>query len=372
MKSGENSIIYVTKDRERADGMPENEGYSIVAGDGTLDTLEVLEKSGLPAGSSIVVFKNTKQIEELAHSKKWKLLNPSAELAEKIENKITQVGWLGNLAELLPPHHITLVKKISAGTSGVLQWAHGHTGGSTIHLTKDSEIQNLQTKFPEREARITTYIKGPMFTANIVVAKNAILIGNVSYQITGLPPFTDNIFSTVGNDWSVPPTILTDKQLEEFNNIAQLVAKKIQSEGWRGLFGIDVVYDEERDKLFLIEINARQPASTTYESQLQMKAREQGVLGITTFEAHIAALTDSPITSPIIEINDGAQIIQRVTAVPHVVDEKGLEKAGYKTITYKNLDLNSDLIRIQSARGIMEAHNKFNSRGKEIVSMISF
>jgi hypothetical protein len=116
-KIEQNPVVYVTKDKERAEGMPENENYKIVAGDGSMGTLEVLRLANLPEGTRALVFKNTKQIEELAREKSLKLLNPSAELAEKIENKITQVSWLGDLAELLPPHHITLVKKIVRDTS---------------------------------------------------------------------------------------------------------------------------------------------------------------------------------------------------------------------------------------------------------------
>jgi predicted ATP-grasp superfamily ATP-dependent carboligase len=374
MKPLKNPVVYITKDKERAEGMPENEMYSIVTGDGSMDTLELLSAAELPKGTNVLVFKNTKQIEEMAEAKGLNLLNPSAELAEKIENKITQVSLLGDLAEILPPHHITLVKKITKETSGVVQWAHSHTGGGTIHIQKESDLKNIQDKFPEREARVTTFIKGPMFTANVVVAPDQILIGNISYQITGLAPFTDNPFSTIGNDWSIPFTILTEKHLEDFAAMTTRVGEKLRNEGWKGLFGIDIVYDEERDQLFLIEINARQAASTTYESQLQEKARALGVPGITTFEAHLAALTDSPITEPLIVINDGAQIIQRVTANIKKVDVEKTDKiknAGYKVITYKNKKPNADLVRIQSDRGIMETHNKFNTRGKLIEELLN-
>ncbi len=359
-------IIYVTKDRERAEGMPENKGYSIVSGTGE-DTLEILKNSSIERGARILVFKNTIQTEEVAKEKGWKLLNPSAGLAEKIENKITQVAWLGELASLLPPHSIAKTKDITfKNIPLVLQWAHSHTGDGTFLITKEGELKDIQIKFPDREARVTEYIQGPMFTANIVVAKDRILIGNMSYQITGLPPFTDNPFSTIGNDWSLPHSILTEAQLARFAEIANLIGKKMQDDGWKGLFGIDVIYDEHRDKLFLIEINARQPASTTYESQLQTKARGKGVPGITTFEAHLAALTDTPNTAPLVEINDGAQIIQRMTKKIKTIDGQGLENVGYKIISYKNTKLNSDLLRIQSERGIMETHGKFNKRGKEI------
>ncbi len=359
-----NSIIYITKDRERAEGMLESSTYSILSGDGSSDTLELLSGVKNIGESSILVFKNTKQIEEIAKKNNWNLLNPSAELAEKIENKITQVEWLGELARLLPPHSVMLTKDIK-NIPCVVQWAHSHTGEGTLHIQNENSLKEIQARFPDREARVTEYIKGPMFTVNIVVAKDKILVGNISYQITGLAPFTDNPFSTIGNDWSVPPTILTESHLVDFHNISSLIGKKLQDDGWKGLFGIDVIYDEERDKLFLIEINARQPASTTYESQLQMKAREKGVAGMTTFEAHLSALTDKDVDSLIV-INDGAQIIQRVTASVKKINTESLQKAGYKVMEYKNTKLNSDLVRIQSERGIMETHNKFNGRGKEI------
>jgi predicted ATP-grasp superfamily ATP-dependent carboligase len=214
--------------------------------------------------------------------------NPGVVLSEKVENKISQVEWLGELDSFLPSHRIVEVKDIEWNkTPFVLQWSHGHTGDGTILIKDESELNALKEKFPYREARITDFINGPMFTVNIVVTKTVILLGNISYQITGMLPFTTNSFSTIGNDWSLPHTILTDTQLKNFESIAEKVAQKMQKEGWLGLFGIDVIYDQERDSLHLIEINARQPASTTFESELQNNVRIHGVGGITTFEAHL-------------------------------------------------------------------------------------
>lgn len=366
----ENPVIYITKDRERAEGMPEGQGYSIISGNGNQDTLELIKSSDISPGSKILVFKNSMQIEDAAKEKALQLLNPSAALAEKIENKITQVEWLGTLAEFLPEHHLVITKKITIEKPFILQWAHSHTGGGTLHIQKENELGNIQKQFPDREARVTKYIKGPMFTMNIVATKEMILLGNISYQITGIAPFTENPMSTIGNDWSVPQSILTEAHIVKFKSMANQIAKKMQNDGWRGLFGIDVIYDEERDDLFLIEINARQPASTTFESQLQAEAREKGVSGITIFEAHLLALLDMPINSEIIEINDGAQIIQRVTEKVKNVDMEKLLDAGYNLIEYNNTKVNSDLFRIQSRKGIMEAHNKFNARGKEIEALV--
>ncbi len=395
------SIIYVTKEIERALGIEPIGDYYIITNKTKysisiheqypnniwlidkgeiLDTFELLMLPEVQEiiskhNASILVFKNTIHIESLCSEKKWKLLNPSSELSEKIENKISQTKWLGDLSSLLPPHNITLVKNIGIDILDqkkviIIQWSHGHTGNGTLLISNNDELETLKEKFPHREAKITDYIKGPMFTVNIVVTHNIILLGNISYQITGMMPFTDNPFSTIGNDWAVTHTILSENHIKKIENIGEIIGQKMQSENWRGLFGIDIIYDEERDELKLIEINARQPASTTYESHLQSKSKIHGVQGITTFEAHINALIEKSVPVSLIEINDGAQILQRVTKNTKKIDIEKLVTAGYKVIEYSNTKENADLLRIQSERGIMETHNKFNNRGKEIISLI--
>ncbi len=432
------TVIYVTRDIERAlgtmpgkiklDGMivdyfivanktpyaseiharyPEH--VFLVQSPHLLDTYDILvdphvdEFISRKKNAGLIVFKNTSRIEDYCAKKKWNLLNPSAALAEKIENKITQVEWLSDLARFLPSHEIVKVSDIKWGAFNtnkepfIIQWAHSHTGDGTALVRNEKELALITDKFPQREARISAFIKGPMFTANICVApahkkvaqktSTNIFIGNISYQITGVLPFTDNPFSTIGNDWSVSHSILSPEKIDEFNTIARAIGQKMSESGWRGLFGIDCIYDEERDSIHLIEINARQPASTTYESQLQETFRnlsEHQIFSknLTAFEGHLASLLGETIDQDsltLLEINDGAQIIQRLTESATIVIEspekiiiavEALHTEGFDVIEYANTKANSDLLRIQSKRGIMEAHLKFNTRGKKIVDIL--
>ena len=83
------------------------------------------------------------------------------------------------------------------------------------------------------------------------------------------------------------------------------------ADGWKGLFGIDVVFDPQARKAYLIEVNARQPGSTTYESKLQ-------VTSPTTFEAHLLALIEQPIDQAITPVLSGAQLIDRRVEPPTI------------------------------------------------------
>lgn len=392
-------ITYITRDIERALGMPPSAEYSIVTNRtpygeklkkqypdfitlldspdsrslGTGALLEHPETAKIiPANSDILVFKNTERIEPIATAKGWHLINPKASLSETVENKISQVEWLGELGKKYLPHHVIMIAKNLAWTGQpfILQWAHGHTGDGTVLINSINDLRSLQQKFPNRVTRRTTYVRGPSFTVNVVVAANKILVGNISYQITGLPPFTDNAFTTIGNDWGLTHKLLNDAEIEYIETMATDIGKKLNIAGWRGLFGIDVIRDDEHNIIRLIEINARQPASTSFESFLQNENRKAGVVGLTTFEAHLKALLNEPIEQPIIPLNDGAQIVQRVTRNVRDVGEDvvgSFELNGYNVITYPNTQYNTDLIRIQSTKSIMETHGQFNEKGKGIV-----
>ncbi len=392
-------VVYVTRDIERAIGIHDYKNYYIITNHTPfaksmakhssniiivknkklLSTHELLEqpsvkkfinKLKLPA---IVVFKNTSPIEKICAVNGWKLLNPPAELSGMVEQKISQIKWLGTLAKYLPPHELKLCKDLKwKNEKFIVQFNFAHTGGGTILIESEKQIQELAKQFPNREIRVSKFISGPIFTNNNVVWDKEVLIGNINYQITGLPPFTDLPFATIGNDWTLPRKLLSNKQIKQYKKMAEDIGKKLAKDGWKGLFGIDVVSEEKTGKLYLIEINARQPASTTYESQLQRKATSyklQATSLLTTFEAHLAALLElrTP-NSELRTITDGAQIIQRVTPTSYKLQPTSFTQ--FTLIPYTNTAPGSDLLRIQSKQGIMAEHNKFNDIGKEILNKI--
>jgi hypothetical protein len=396
-------IIYVTREIERALGMEPGDNYLIAAdrtpyaetiqnqfGDhvllidspaekpfGTGDLLkdERVKKLVSDNGGNVLVFKNTPRIEPFATANGWTLLNPKAALGEQVENKLTQIEWLGAIGkEYLPEHRLQTTRFIKwNGQPFIVQWGHGHTGSGTMLISSAADLSAIQARFPERMARVSAYVRGPSFTVNAVVASDKIMISSISYQITGLPPFTDNAFTTIGNDWAVANKILSADDMEVIESITRKIGVKLNVNGWRGLFGVDVIRDEKTGKICLIEINARQTASIPFESFLQKKARLGGAKGLTTFEAHLKALLGEKIDQELISIKDGAQIIQRVIKNARLMPSdiaKKLESAGFQVVSYVNSKEGEDLIRIQSMGGIMDGHEKFNEKGSGILKIL--
>ncbi len=144
------------------------------------------------------MFKPTVRIEEFCAKKDWQLLNPPTALAEKIENKITQAEWLGELAELLPSFKIAPTKEIKwEKKTIVLQWAHAHTGHGTIVINDAATLAASQKKFPDRPAKASEFIKGPTFTVSVGGSTRATLVQDkykgypCTRQIQGLPLYNN-------------------------------------------------------------------------------------------------------------------------------------------------------------------------------------
>ncbi len=387
-------LFYITRDIERALGLSvDNEGYFIISNSTPfskqiallhpnvllveesqlLDTHELLQKQSVQdfitqnsnnMKPNILVFKNTSIIEKICTENNWNLLNPSAKLSQMIEEKITQVEWLGSLTKYLPPHKIQIAHDVVYdGMPFILQFNRAHTGLGTMMISSTEQLAEIQNKFPDRPVRITQFIDGAMLTSNNVVCPDKVLVGNISYQITGTPPFTDNPFTTIGNDWALPHVLLNDELKAQYHTIATEIGNKLRESGWKGLFGIDVILDTAENKLYLIEINARQPASTTYESILQEKN--------TTFAAHLSALTDTP-SNELTQITTGAQIIVRNGELMQDKTQdtiiQNLKNLNFdlNIIPYTNTDPGSDWIRIQTTQSLFTEHNKLNELGEKI------
>lgn len=396
-----NPVIYVTRDIERALGIdPDTEGYFIISnnsefakqvakgkdnillmtGGKILSTAELLNNDSAKnfinkiKNASVLVFKNTKQVESICSQNKWKILNPPAEISNKIEEKISQVKIFSSLNDLFLNYTIYKCRDIKwTGKKFILQFNYGHTGSGTLLIDSEEKLNGIKEKFAERDARISDFVEGPLFTSNNVLSGNDLIIGNVSYQITGLKYFADRAYSTVGNDWGLAQKLLTPTSLEYFKLIAKSTADELKKLNWKGLFGVDVILDKNSKKMYLIEVNARQPASTTFESKLQKKAEKNG---INIFEAHLAGLLDINLSmEKLTPITNGSQLIKRVVrdedlSIKLVNIISNLKRNNLEVIRYNNKNIGSELLRIQSRESIMKNHNELSPVGKRILSII--
>ena len=81
----EHPVTYVTRDHERAEGLPAStqggaegtKGYSIVS-DSNKSTRELVDEFVNDNKSSIVIFKPSRHVEDVCRERGWQSLNPRA------------------------------------------------------------------------------------------------------------------------------------------------------------------------------------------------------------------------------------------------------------------------------------------------------
>ena len=369
----EHPVTYVTRQRERAEALPEDTPGYFVFADPNKSTREILASEKFRSHqernpSDILVFKSNKQEEELIRNMGWKILNPNAELAEKVEAKISQTRWLGDLVRYLPPHAIRSCKDLRYdGKPSIVQFNHGHSGLGTTLLDREAKAVELATKFPARLVRITKFIKGAVYTNNNVVVNDRVLVGNLSYQITGLIPLTSNSFATVGNDFGLGAQ-LGEKERNTICDITRAVGEKLTQSGWQGCFGTDFIIEDETKVVYLIEVNARQTASVVFESKLQKLSNPRG---LTTFEAHLKALVNLPVEGELVKVSEGSRFLQRLTdrVLPLNVAKK-LNEFGFETIVFNPETDGDDLLHICSAGNLMQAPGQPSELGRQVLETL--
>jgi len=237
---------------------------------------------------NVIFFKIAPNIERTCQGLGYNILNTTSDLNRKFELKISQFEALKDSNVNFPATKICILGECEyedliteLGESIVLQYDRGHTGTSTIFIQNKVQLDAEKEKFPKRMVRISKKIEGDAWTINACVTRFGIAYGGLSYQITGIPEITSQPGGTVGNDWTLSCR-LESESINQIEDITNAVGEKMRASGFKGLFGLDFVVDEE-GKVFLIEVNARQPASTGMHTKLMLSA---GIIPLQAF--HIA------------------------------------------------------------------------------------
>lgn len=232
-------------------------------------------KQNTPEDSTpyIMLFKPSPRIEKLATQLGYRVLNPESRLNRLFENKISQYNILSKIGLNFPKTLIgkldgfdypTITKQLSSQL--VIQFNRGHTGDSTYFISTEAEFNNLKQTFPFRLCRIAQKIDGEAWTINCCTTKFGTIAHGLSYQITGVEDLTTQKGGTVGNDWS-RSIALTEQVREKIKEVCVKTGDEMYKAGFKGMFGIDLIIDPHH-AVYIIEVNARQPASTSTHAKL--------------------------------------------------------------------------------------------------------
>jgi len=197
------------------------------------------------------------------------------DINKRFELKISQYNSLKTLNSCFPKTIISTLNdttysklKNKLGEKMVIQYNRGHTGNNTFFIENDKDFAKQKKKFRNRLARIAQFVEGDVYTLNACITRFGIIYGGISYQITGVEGLTSKKGGTIGNDWKYPEKI-PPKNVKKMKEILLKLEKEMLSSGYRGMLGVDFIITPKQ-KIYLIEINARQPASTPMHTKLML------------------------------------------------------------------------------------------------------
>jgi hypothetical protein len=236
-------------------------------------TIEYINQISSNSGHQVAIipFKPSAKIDLICKKNKWINISNPAPLNRFFEDKIkfyqlcleNNLPVIDSLIGSVNPHFLSQAEK-KFGLPLVLQTHFGWAGNST-HL-----VSNIKTIFQivakNTIAKISPFLTGYSLLNNCCLTKDGLIQSPPALQYTGLKPFTNNPFATVGRQWpcQAPPKIIS-----QVKTITNDFAKILSKYHFYGFFGLDFFVYQQR--VYLLECNPRLTASFAFYTDIELK-----------------------------------------------------------------------------------------------------
>lgn len=146
------------------------------------------------------------------------------------------------------------------GPSLVARLRTGASGGGTFLIRNAYDLSSLCARYSEQLLTLSPYIPGPSFNVNAFIGKN-VHVAPPSVQLIGEEPLGSSQFIYCGNDFSAMSNLPESCQRSIMDTTAR-IGGELMKAGYRGIFGVDLIYHEESNTVYALEINPRFQGST--------------------------------------------------------------------------------------------------------------
>lgn len=239
--------------------------------------------------ANVLVFKPSTMIEKACRKNNWKLFNNLYQDSEKFENKLNFYKIARSLGLLIPRTEILNVDKIPYESlrknygNFVIQLGRGFAGSTTSIIKNEENYLKFKKGNKSDQVKVSEFINGLPLTVNACATKFGTVIGAPCYQITGEKICTNSSGTTCGNDWE----IFNKKLKVTYRSIAEItrsVGDYLSTAGYKGVFGLDLIFEPVTGKIYLIECNPRLVASMPMATKLEIQAGKIPLLALHILE----------------------------------------------------------------------------------------
>ena len=263
----------------------------------------------------LLPYKSSLEMVSTCQKNDWQLAVNPPDLGKKsLDNKVKFQRILEEIGVLCPPGEIvvfgqldfdSLAKKynlpfviqypLSGGGKGTFFIKTGEdlreARKSLIGLTK-GEIGNGQ------EVIVSQFIKGPSPSVTGCVTRWGILSTSPQHQVLSIPELYNRSGAGLfcGHDWSF--SRFSPRICRQVYEITEKVGRYLQKIGYKGIFGLDFIMDEQTEKIYVVECNPRLLGSFPTLTMAQVRNGEPPILAF-----HILEFLNADYQVDVKEIN---------------------------------------------------------------------
>lgn len=269
---------------------------------------DLLQKRGLlpPRGSFLLLYRLTESIRQIATERGWIPLANRPEIWRIWDNKALfrkraiSMGLPTLEFELVDPEDLTpfkcsqLINKWGSPLMvQVPDFPRGGGRGSFLIQEPDESLKVLSKLFPEgptREIMISPWINGVSLSIEGCVGPWGVMVSPLQVQLVDLEEVLPKggIGRFCGHQWGfgIPNG---DSLEEKAGFIASSIGREMARDGYRGIFGLDFIWDPQKDKLLLLECNPRYTGAFPTLTLLEL------AVGVPPMEAfHMLSFSQNP------------------------------------------------------------------------------
>ncbi|MGB2840141.1 MAG: biotin carboxylase [Actinomycetes bacterium] len=229
---------------------------------GNKEVIDFIKKNG-PGKALFVMF--DEETEDYAHQLGLEIALPPRELREEIDSKIVTTR-LGNEAGVASVPNVMgrastykqlrkLAKSADLGKDLVVQTPYGDSGRTTFFISSEDDFLENEDVLVDTDLKVMKRINHFPGTVEACATRHGTLVGPIQTDITGFPELTPYRGGWCGND--VFPGVFSEDVRKQIGRMARKLGERLYEVGYKGVFCLDFLVDDDDGSVYLGEINPR-------------------------------------------------------------------------------------------------------------------
>ncbi|KAA0977607.1 biotin carboxylase [Paeniglutamicibacter gangotriensis] len=220
-------------------------------------------RPGLRPKVALVFF--NEETERICRELGYDLILPAAELRDRLDSKIvtTKMGDEAGVPSV--PNVLSNGTTFKAlreaadaawlGDELVVQTPYGDSGKTTFFINNESDWDTHSADIIRQDIKVMRRINNLPVAVEAVLTRSGTVVGPFLTELAGHRSLTPYPGGWCGNE--MHPEVLTATQRARAMDLVKRMGDRLDTEGYRGFFEVDVLVDTDTDEVYLGELNPR-------------------------------------------------------------------------------------------------------------------